>query len=76
MLRENGAIINTQIVIAAAKDIHKGTDKILLFENGGTIEITKYLAKSLLHRLNFVKCRGSTSFETDKGPFHFVTTKP
>ena len=62
----NGAVINAQIVIAAAKGIITGTDKSLLAENGGAIDITKNWAKSLLYRMNFVKRRGSTACKNDK----------
>ncbi|CAC5362591.1 unnamed protein product [Mytilus coruscus] len=66
VLRDHGAVINTQIVIAAAKGITIGTDKTLLVENGGSIEITKNWTKSLLLRMNFVKRRGSTACKNDK----------
>jgi len=39
VLRDNGAVINTQIVIAAAKGIVTGTDRTMLVENGGSIDI-------------------------------------
>ena len=39
VLRNNGAVINTQIVIAAAKGIVTGTDRTMLVENGGSIDI-------------------------------------
>lgn len=54
VLRENGAVINTQIVIAAGKGIITGKDKTLLSENGGHLDLTKSWAKSLLQRMNFV----------------------
>lgn len=66
VLRDNGAVINTQIVVAAGKGIVTGTDKSLLVENGGSINITKDWAKSLLSRMNFVKRRGSTACKNDK----------
>lgn len=52
--REKQGIINTAITIACDEAIVKKTDKNLLRENGGPIELTKVRAKSLLH-LNFVK---------------------
>lgn len=66
VLRDNGAVINTQIVVAAGKGLVAGTDKSLLSENGGSINITKDWAKSLLSRMNFVKRRGSTACKNDK----------
>ena len=59
-------MIKSQIVIAAAKGIIIGNDKILSAENGGSIDISKTWAKSLLKRMNFVKCRGSTVCKNDK----------
>lgn len=66
VLRENGAVINTQIVIAAGKSIIIGIDKTLLSKNGGHLNLTKSWAKSLLQRMNFVKRRGSTTCRNDK----------
>lgn len=66
VLRENGAVINTQIVIAAEKGIITEKDKTLLSENGGHLDLTKSWAKSLLQRMNFVKRRGSTTCKNDK----------
>ena len=42
------------------------TDKTLLRENGGHIDIGKVWAKSLLKRMNMVKRKGSTSCKDDK----------
>jgi hypothetical protein len=58
-------VIKSQIVIAAAKGIIIGNDKTLLAENGGSIDISKTWAKSLLKRMNFVKRRGSTACKND-----------
>jgi hypothetical protein len=66
VLRDNGAVIKSQIVIAAAKGILIGNDKTLLAENGGSIGISKTWAKSLLKRMNFVKRRGSTACKNVK----------
>ena len=43
VLRDNGVVINTQIVVAAGKGLVTGTDKTLLSENGGSINITKIM---------------------------------
>lgn len=66
VLRENGAVINTQIVIAVGKGIITGKDKTLLSENGGHLDLTKNWAKSHLQRMNFVKRHGSTTCKSDK----------
>ena len=54
-VHEKQGIINTAITVACGEAIVKKTDKNLLRENGGPIELTKVWAKSLLQRLNFVK---------------------
>lgn len=65
-MRDNGAVIKSQIVIVATKGIIIGNDKTLLAENGGSIDISKTWAKSLLKRMNFVKRWGSTACINDK----------
>ena len=52
---EKQGIINTAITVACDEAIVRETDKTLLKENGGPIELTKVWAKSLLQRINFVK---------------------
>lgn len=66
VLRENGTVINTQIVIAAGKGLITGKDKTLLSENGGHLDLTKSWTKSLLKRMNFLKRYGSTTCKNDK----------
>ena len=77
-LRENGAVINTQIVMAVAEGIVKSHDSNLLRVNGGHIACGKSWAKSLLSRLGYVKRRASTKmkvlpsdFEACKSQFLF-----
>lgn len=43
-IRKTGGIINTSIVMAAAKGIVTSKNRLLLFENGGHIEITRYMS--------------------------------
>ena len=66
VLRDNGAVIKSQIVIAAAKGIIIGNDKILLAENDGSIDISKTWGKSHLKIMNYVKRRSSTACKNDK----------
>jgi hypothetical protein len=66
VLRDNGAVIKSQIVIAAAKGIIIGNDKILLAENDGSIDISKTWGKSHLKIMNYVKRRSSTACKYDK----------
>ena len=60
-LRENGAVINTSIVVACAAGVVKSEDHNLLASNGGHISLTKNWGKSFLKRMGFVKRRASTS---------------
>ncbi len=59
-LRENGAVVNTAILIACAEGIVKTKDCNLLACNGGHISLTKDWAKSLMGRMGLVKRRAST----------------
>ena len=54
-LREIGGVINTAIGIVSARNC------ALLLENGGHISITRGWAKSILHRMNYVKRKGSNA---------------
>ena len=58
--RESGAVVNTAIAMACAEGIVRSTDSNMLTVNGGHILITKNWAKSLLHRMGFVKRRAGT----------------
>jgi len=59
-LRANGVVINTAIVMATAEGIVCSKDSNLLAQNGGPILISKYWAKSLMTRMNFVKRKATT----------------
>ncbi len=59
-MRDNGAVVNTAIAIATATGVVRKRDKSLLMENGGSLELRKNWAKSILHRMGFVKRRGNT----------------
>ena len=72
-VREKQGVINTAITVACGETIVKKTDKNLLRENGGPIELTKVWAKSLLQRLNFVKRKATTSAKVE--PSHFKELK-
>ena len=59
-MRDGGAVVNTSITIAVATGVVRKRDRFSLKENGGSLELTKSWAKSLLHRMGFVKRRGNT----------------
>ena len=60
MLREQGCIITTEIVIATAKGLAKAIDRTRLEKYGGPATLGVPWAKSLLRRMNFTKRRAST----------------
>ena len=60
MLREQGCIVTTEIVIATAKGLAKVIDHIHLEKYGGPATLSVPWAKSLLKRMNFTKRRAST----------------
>ena len=77
-MHQSGAVVNTSIAIATATGVVSKRDKSLLVENGGSVELMKNWAKSLLHRMGFVKRRGNTKakvtvedFEAHKKQFLF-----
>ena len=56
------------MVMAATKGIVESKDRSKLMEYGGQISIEKSWAKSLLTRMNFVKCKGSTAAKLPPPP--------
>ena len=72
-MRCHGAVINTAVVMGCAEGIVSHHDSNLLAGNGGHITISKDWAKSLLHRMGYVKRRESTSAKVP--PKDFDTLK-
>ena len=77
-LREGGGVVTTAVTMACATALLWKIDRCALSENGGSITITANWAKSLLHRMGFVKRKGSstmkltvTNFEVVKKQFLF-----
>ena len=58
-LRDAGGIVNKNIVIASAIGIVKAKNPSLLVENGGTLQLSRPWAESLLRRMNFVRRKGT-----------------
>ena len=56
-LRRAGTPVNARIVIAAAEGITKATDRTMLIENGGHIQLTLAWAYSLLQRMGLYNGR-------------------
>ena len=77
-MRDSGAVVNTSIAIAVAMGVVRKRDRSLLKEEGGPLELEKNWAKSILHRMGFVKRQGNTKakvaveqFEAQKTQYLF-----
>ena len=60
-MRCHGVVVNTVVIMSCAEGIVLHHDSNLPASNGGHITISKDWAKSLLHRMGYVKRRVSTS---------------
>ena len=60
-VREGGGVVNTRIVVAAARGIVLRYAKERLVEFGGHVELTRHWAESLLARMNFVQRKATTA---------------
>lgn len=71
-MRKVGGVVNTGIVMAAARGITASRNPGLLREHGGHIEITKAWAKSLLMRMGYVKRKCSNAGKVSVSRFKEV----
>ena len=69
-MRDNGAVVNTSIVIAIAIGVVYKRDRSLLKEEGGPLEL-----KSILQRMGFVKRRGNTKAKVAVEHFEVLKTQ-
>ena len=60
-IQEEGGSVLSRIVRAAVRGILLAYDKAKLAEFGGHISLSKKWAHSLLHKMNFVQRKGTTS---------------
>ncbi len=60
-LRDSGGVINSRIVMSAAKGLVLYYNPSLLKEKGGHVELSRNWALSLLERMQYVKRKGSTA---------------
>ena len=74
-MRDSGAVVNTSITIATGTGVVRKRDKSLLKENGGSLELTKNWAKSILYRMGFVKRRGNTKAKVSVLHFEALKTQ-
>ena len=56
-MREPGAVINYNIMMAIAEEIVTANDRTLLKENGGIIELWNKLRESVTKRIGFIKSK-------------------
>ena len=64
-VRAAGTPVDTTVVMASGEAIVRRTDKKLLKENGGPIDITKSWAKSLLTRIGYVKRKACSTAKVE-----------
>ena len=60
-MREPGAVINYNIMMAIAEEIVTANDRTLLKENGGIIELWNKLRESVTKRIGFIKSKATTA---------------
>lgn len=71
----NGGVINLRIVMAAAEAIVTKYDRKKLARYGEHIEIIKHYARSLLHRMGFVKRKGTKAVKNMPNDFDKIETE-
>ena len=67
-------VVNTTVIVAAAMGFMLEKNKSALSEYGGHIKINSSYAKSLLHRMRFVKRKGTSSAKITPSEFESVKT--
>ena len=72
-LRSAGGIVNKTVVICTARGIVSASDKMLLQENGGHIDINRSWAESLMKRMGYVRRKGTKAAR--KIPRNFMEVK-
>jgi hypothetical protein len=73
--RSIGAVITRSTVIGIGKGVVLSHNKFLLTEYGGNITLTKHWAESILHRMKYVKRRGSTKVHVLGDTFEKIKKK-
>jgi hypothetical protein len=73
-MRLCGGVINTTVIVAATKGFMLENNKSGLAEYGGQININSSYAKYLLHRMSFVKRKGTSSAKITTSEFESVKT--
>ena len=73
-MRLCGGVVNTTVIVAAAMGFMLEKKKSALSEYGGHIKKNSSYAKSLLHRMRFVKRKGTSSAKITPSEFESVKT--
>lgn len=71
-LRKAGGVVNSLIVIAAAKGVINHEDPTLLRENGGSLEIGKKWAQSVLSRMGYARKKATKAARKLPADFEMV----
>ena len=74
-VQDHGRVVNTTIILAAAKGNILAKDSNLLIENGGHIDLTKEWAQRLMNRMGLVKHKASTGVKVDPENFKDLQTQ-
>ena len=60
-VREGGGVVSARIAVAAARGILLASNRNMLAEFGGPVELNRHWAYSLFKRMQFVKRKASTA---------------
>ena len=71
-MRSRGAVVNTSVVVGVASGVVASEGDRYLAGTGGHVEINKYWAKNFLHRMEFVKRRGTTKAKVEVEDFELL----
>ena len=71
-VRHSGGVINLRNVMAGAEAIVAKFDRNKLARFGSHIKLTKYLARSILRRMGFVKRKGTKAVKTLPSDFESI----
>ena len=71
-IRDEGGVVNRNIVIAVAKGVIQHKNRGLLAENGGFLDLTRTWSESMMERMSFVKRKGTKTAR--KLPADFETS--
>lgn len=71
-LRKSGGVVNASIIIAGATGIVEHKERSLLKVNGGTLDLTKDWARSIMRRMGLSKRKGTKGVKTLPDDFETI----